>query len=73
MSAKSILIIILVVLFLIFVLQNIKTVTVHFLMFEVSMPRVLLLMITWAVGLLIGVLMPYEFKKSRSKTESELE
>jgi uncharacterized integral membrane protein len=67
MSAKAIIVIILVILFLIFVFQNIQTIAVNFLTFEISMPRALLLIITLAVGLLIGIFMPYEFKKNRSK------
>jgi putative membrane protein len=67
MSTKAIIVIILVILFLIFVFQNIQTISVNFLAFEISMPRALLLIITFAIGLLIGIFMPYEFKKNRSK------
>jgi uncharacterized integral membrane protein len=52
---------------MIFVFQNIHTVTVHFLIFEISMPRALLLIITLAVGFLIGIFMPFEFKKNRKR------
>jgi uncharacterized integral membrane protein len=58
---------ILVILFLIFIFQNIETVGVNFLIFNISMPRSLLLIITFAVGLLIGILLPYEIKRNRSK------
>jgi uncharacterized integral membrane protein len=67
MSAKTIIILILIVLFLIFVFQNIQTVTVYFLVFELSMPRALLLIITWAMGLLIGLIMPFNIKKNHSR------
>jgi putative membrane protein len=67
MSSKAIIVIILAILFLIFVFQNIQTISVNFLTFEISMPRALLLIITFAIGLLIGIFMPYEFKKNRAK------
>lgn len=68
MSFKMISIIILIILFLVFTFQNIETVMVSFLMFDVSMPRALLLILTFAVGLLIGIFIPIEFKnKNKSK------
>jgi uncharacterized integral membrane protein len=70
MSTKTIIVIILGVLFLIFVFQNIQTVTVSFLVFEMSMPRALLLIITFAVGLLIGIFLPFEVIKGRNKTKT---
>ena len=70
MSVKAIIFIILIVFFLIFVFQNIQTVTVNFLMFDVSMPRALLLIITLAVGILIGIFTPYEFKKNRTRNKT---
>ena len=65
MSLKAIIFIILIVFFLIFVFQNIQTITVNFLMYDVSMPRALLLIITLVVGFLIGIFIPFEFKKKR--------
>jgi uncharacterized integral membrane protein len=67
MSFRAIIFVVLGILFLIFVFQNIQTVSVQFLVFEMNMPRALLLIITWIVGLLIGIFLPYEFKKSRKK------
>jgi len=55
MSFKMILMIIISVLFFVFLFQNLATVTVNFLIFEVSMPRSLLLIITLAFGFLIGI------------------
>ena len=65
MSLKMIIILILVLIFMIFIFQNIETVTVSFLMFDISMPRALLLVVTFAIGLLIGIFMPVEFKKQK--------
>ena len=67
MSIKAILLIILAIMFLIFVFQNIQTVSVHFLIFEMSMPRALLLTITWAIGLLIGIFIPFRSSKSQTR------
>ncbi len=65
MSVKMILVLIITLIFLIFTLQNIETITVSFLMFDISMPRALLLLITFAMGLLIGIFAPFEFKKTK--------
>lgn len=67
MSIKIIIVLILLSLFLVFIFQNIETVSVSFLMFEINMPRALLLIITLAAGLIIGIFIPYEFKRSRSR------
>jgi len=70
MSFRTIVFIILGILFLVFVFQNIQTVSVQFLIYEINMPRALLLIITWFVGLLIGIFLPYEFKKNRKRSVS---
>ena len=70
MSFKMILMTIISILFFIFLFQNLATVTVNFLVFEVSMPRSLLLIITLAIGLLIGIFMPFELKKAQKKETS---
>ena len=62
MSAKMIIAIIIFSLFLIFTFQNLETVSMSFLMFDISMPRALLLIITFSLGLLIGIFIPFEFK-----------
>jgi uncharacterized integral membrane protein len=65
MSFKMIVISIIVVLFFVFVLQNLANVTVNFLFFTMSMPRALLLIISLAIGILIGILIPVELRKSK--------
>lgn len=65
MKPKVIVLISLLVLFFIFVLQNISSVTVSFLVFDMSMPRALLLLITFALGLLVGIFIPFEFKRQK--------
>jgi len=65
MSFKMIVISILVILFFVFVLQNLANVTVNFLFFTMSMPRALLLIISLAIGMLIGILIPVDLRKSK--------
>ena len=65
MSLKMVGILFLLIIFLIFTFQNIETVTVSFLMFDITMPRALLLLVTFAMGLLIGIFIPFEFKKQK--------
>jgi putative membrane protein len=65
MSLKMIIVLILFLIFLIFIFQNIETVTVSFLMFDISMPRALLLVVTFAIGLLMGIFIPVDYKKHK--------
>lgn len=65
MSFKMIILIIIAVLFFIFLFQNLASVTVTFLVFEMSMPGSLLLIITVAIGVLIGILSPFEMRKTK--------
>jgi lipopolysaccharide assembly protein A len=67
MDIKRILIIILFVFVLLFIFQNIATVTVSFLMFEFSMPRAFIIILTLIVGILIGIFLRYEIKKEKKK------
>ena len=67
MKLKIIIIAILVILLLLFIFQNIEKVHVSFMMFEMVMPRSLLLIITFIIGLLTGIFIPFEFRRSRSK------
>lgn len=67
MRFKTILTLIPVLLFLIFVLQNMRIVEVKFLFWTVSMSRALMLLGTLVIGLATGwVIKSLSFKKSRS-------
>jgi putative membrane protein len=57
MSAKNIVIIILVALFVLFVVQNTRTVDVQLLFWTVSMSRALMLLGTLLIGLIAGWLL----------------
>ncbi len=63
MSSKIIVLVILSIVFLVFLFQNLDTVTVTFLFFNLSLPRSLLLIITFMIGLLIGIFIPFDLKK----------
>ncbi len=53
--------------FIIFILQNMASVNVNFLVFEISMPRALLLSLTLLIGVLIGIFLPFELQRKRKK------
>ena len=58
MKSKIVIIILLAVLLIIFVLQNTEMVIVKFWFWDASIPRALLLFVTFAVGLIIGLMVP---------------
>lgn len=64
-SIKKYLIIILAVFALLFIFQNTESTVVSFLFYELSMPRALLLSIVLAIGIIIGVFLPFEVKKNK--------
>jgi len=59
MSLNHILGAVLLAVFIIFVLQNMASVSVNFLVFEITMPRAILLSVTLLVGILIGIVLPF--------------
>ncbi|KAA3612129.1 MAG: LapA family protein [Calditrichaeota bacterium] len=65
MKTKYVILIVLLIIFGIFIIQNTASVTVSFLVFDATMPRSLLLILTFALGVFIGVLLPYNFKKHK--------
>jgi uncharacterized integral membrane protein len=58
MKSKIVIIILLAVLLIIFVLQNTEIVVIKFWFWDLSIPRALLLFVTFAVGLIIGLMVP---------------
>ena len=64
MSAKNIVIIILVALFVLFVVQNTRTVDVRLLFWTVSMSRALMLLGTLLIGLIAGWLLGRTTRKN---------
>ena len=77
MKSKIVVIILLTILLIIFVLQNTEIVLVKFWFWDLSLPRALLLFVTFAVGLIIGLMVPTTRKEkeavepTQAETESE--
>ena len=69
MKTKIVIIIVLTVLLIIFVLQNTEIVVVNFWFWDLSLPRALLLFITFAMGLIIGLIVPSTQKSSPTNKE----
>lgn len=67
MKTKIIVIIILAILLIIFVLQNTQMIQIKFWFWELSIPRALLLFVCFAIGLVIGLIVP----SSRSRKEDQ--
>lgn len=68
---KIIVILIVLLLFLVVILQNTGPVVTKFLFFEFSLPRALLLFVTFAFGFIAGLLMAMRFEgKSEKKQEA---
>lgn len=58
MKTKIILMLVLVGIFILFVLQNMDVVNIHFLFFSFPISLVLLLFIVFAIGIIIGMILP---------------
>jgi len=69
MKTKIVIIIVLAVLLIIFVLQNTEIVIVNFWFWDISLPRALLLFVTFAIGLIIGLIVPSTQKSSPTDEE----
>jgi uncharacterized integral membrane protein len=70
MNIKSISIIILLALFITVCIQNVEIIPVHFLFWKIDISKLLLLIITLVIGILIGMIIPGFF--SRSKKDEQL-
>ena len=60
---KLIVIAILALLAAVIILQNVETVDTKILFITISMPRAILLAVTWVIGLSCGLLIPLKAKK----------
>lgn len=58
MKAKIIITLILVGIFILFIIQNIEVVNIHFLFFSFPISQVLLLFIVFAIGIIVGMMLP---------------
>ena len=67
MSTKSVIAIILILLVVVFTIQNTEVVTIKFLMFELTMSRVLVILGCFFIGLASGLLLAY--RRTIKKTQ----
>ena len=72
MNFKNISLIILLAVFIIVCIQNVEIVPVHFLFWKVEISKLLLLIITLVVGMLIGMIIPGFFNKSKKEKSIEV-
>jgi len=70
MNIKSISIIVLLALFITVCIQNVEIIPVHFLFWKIEISKLLLLIITLVIGILIGMIIPGFF--SRSKKDEQI-
>ena len=66
MTPKKIALIIIISLFALFIIQNTRVVEISFLFWEFDASRALVLLITFALGLISGVLATLKFKSKES-------
>jgi uncharacterized integral membrane protein len=72
MNGKSILIIILAIILVLFLILNSARTEVNFIFFQVRTSTAILIFISAIIGFLIGVVLPYTMRgKSKSKGKSE--
>ena len=67
--AKTVTILVIVFLFAIFVLQNSAVVDIQFLFWRIAMSKVLILLISLAIGCLLGILIGWEIFGRKGKPE----
>jgi len=72
MNFKNIILMILLALFIIVCIQNVEIIPLHFLFWKVEISKLLLLIITLVVGMLIGMMIPGFFTKSKKEKLTEV-
>jgi len=72
MNFKNISLMILLALFIIVCIQNVEIIPLHFLFWKVEISKLLLLIITLVVGMLIGMMIPGFFTKSKKEKLTEV-
>lgn len=67
MNFKNISLLVLLALFIIVCIQNVEIISVQFLFWKAEISKLLLLIITWIIGLLIGMIIPGFLTKSKKE------
>ncbi len=71
MKAKIIIMLILIGVFILFVIQNIEVVNINFLFFSFQISHVLLLFIVFALGVIIGMMLPAVLNNKKKPNGAE--
>jgi len=69
MSFKNISFLFFLALFIIICIQNVEVIPVNFLFWNLDISKLLLLMITLVIGILVGMILPGFFNKSKKEDE----
>ena len=69
MNFKSISILSLLAIFIIVSIQNVEVIPVHFLFWKAEISKLLLLIITLIIGILVGMIIPGFFSKSKKEEQ----
>lgn len=69
MNFKSISILSLLAIFIIVSIQNVEVIPVHFLFWKAEISKLLLLIIILVIGILVGMIMPGFFNKSKKEEQ----
>jgi uncharacterized integral membrane protein len=72
MNLKSVSILILLAVFVIVSIQNVEVIPVHFLFWKIEISKLLLLIITLVIGILVGMIIPGLFSKSKNEEQIKL-
>ena len=72
MSFKSVTLLILIGLFIIVSIQNVEKIPLHFLLWSMNISKLLLLLITLIIGILVGLIIPGIWRKSKEEKKIEV-
>lgn len=72
MNLKSLSIISLLAIFVIVSIQNVEVIPVHLLFWKIEISKLLLLIITLVIGILVGMIIPGFFSKSKKEEQIQL-
>ncbi len=73
MNFKSISILSLLAIFIIVSIQNVEIIPVHFLFWKADISKLLLLIITLVIGILVGMIIPGFFSKSKEEEKIKVQ
>jgi lipopolysaccharide assembly protein A len=69
MNFRSVSILSLLAIFIIVSIQNVEVIPVHFLFWKAEISKLLLLIITLVIGILVGMIIPGFFSKSKKEEQ----